>query len=89
MAEKQSKIDAPSWQTPFMSFFCDLDSVDLGFGLQVGIALEQNLGCIIHHVLKYTFKEFEIYYREKARGMWENAVSANSNAAQDSDWTKI
>ena len=35
MAEKQSKIDVSSWQTHFMSFFCDSDSVDLEFGLQI------------------------------------------------------
>ena len=52
MAEKQSKIDTPSWQTHFISFFCDLDSVDLEFGLQIGIVLEQNLGRIVHHELK-------------------------------------
>ena len=52
MAEKQSKIDVPVGQTHFMSFFCHSDSVDLEFGLQIGIASDQNLGCVVYHVLK-------------------------------------
>ena len=54
MAETQPRIDVPSWQTHFMSFFCDLDSVDLEFGLQIGIASEQNLGCI-QYIMSSTF----------------------------------
>ena len=34
-----------------MSFFCPSDSVDLEFGLHFGIVSEQNLGCIVQHVL--------------------------------------
>ena len=49
MAEKQSKIDVPSWETHFMSFFRDLNSVDLEFGFQIGIALKRNWeGCTLY-----------------------------------------